>query len=684
MAVQVQYRRGTSSLWTSTNPVLAQGEPGYETDTGKFKVGDGSTVWTGLAYSSGPAGPTGPASTVAGPTGPTGSIGLTGATGPTGSTGATGATGPTGPTGSTGNTGPTGPTGSQGSQGIVGPTGPQGIQGIQGVQGNTGPTGPTGTTGGTGPTGPTGPTGTQGPTVYPAAGIANSSGTGWNASYSTTGTGTVVSLAGGPTFSYFFANTTTSTTPVLSFNAANTIAAFGSTTSSSYNQLLIQNKSTSAGASSNYVISNDIGTDSSYYGEFGMNSSTFSASTPTDFYSINNGVYFSGHDGDISVGSGNGFKLYFPWGSSGNNAHVINASGALGFSTNLGTTPSLSGTSGFGIAGQVAISGGSSAAPSWSSALNGISIGATTASTGAFTTLSASSTATLSGGTANGVAYLNGSKVLTTGSALTFDGTNLGLGVTPSAWALSGGAALQVKNAGLFGYANSAYIFANGYVNSGGGVNYIASDYATQYKAGNGQHQWYIAPSGTAGNAISFTQAMTLDNNGFFYVGATSNPASPASGVVLLGPNYGYTGTVAIGHVSGSGSGSYYSSFFYNGTAIGSITQSGTTGVLYNITSDYRLKNVVGVVSGSGDRIDALQPVEYTMKADGSSHRGFLAHQFQEVYGNSVNGTKDAVDADGKPVYQTMQSSTSEVIADLVAEIQSLRARVAKLETQKG
>ena len=59
--------------------------------------------------------------------------------------------------------------------------------------------------------------------------------------------------------------------------------------------------------------------------------------------------------------------------------------------------------------------------------INSTTIGATTASTGDFTTLSASSTVTLSGGTANGVAYLNGSKVLTTGSALTFDGATLGV-----------------------------------------------------------------------------------------------------------------------------------------------------------------------------------------------------------------------------------------------------------------
>jgi hypothetical protein len=166
-------------------------------------------------------------------------------------------------------------------------------------------------------------------------------------------------------FTTLSANTVTSTTPVLSFNAANTIASFGSTTASSYNQLIIQNASASAGASTNYVLSNNLGTDSTYYGEFGMNSSVFSASTPTDFFSINNGVYFSSHDGDVTVGSGNGFKTYLAWGTVGQSAHVINAVGAIGLSTNLGTTPANSGTSGFGTSGQVLTSAGSGAAPSW-------------------------------------------------------------------------------------------------------------------------------------------------------------------------------------------------------------------------------------------------------------------------------------------------------------------------------
>lgn len=50
MVIQIQVRRDTAANWTSNNPTLAIGEPGFETDTGKLKIGDGSTAWTGLSY----------------------------------------------------------------------------------------------------------------------------------------------------------------------------------------------------------------------------------------------------------------------------------------------------------------------------------------------------------------------------------------------------------------------------------------------------------------------------------------------------------------------------------------------------------------------------------------------------------------------------------------------------------
>ena len=55
MAIQIQFRRGLASEWTSENPILAEGELGLELDTAKYKIGDGLTAWAGLAYSSLPA-----------------------------------------------------------------------------------------------------------------------------------------------------------------------------------------------------------------------------------------------------------------------------------------------------------------------------------------------------------------------------------------------------------------------------------------------------------------------------------------------------------------------------------------------------------------------------------------------------------------------------------------------------
>lgn len=52
MSVQILFRRGTAVDWTTADPVLGSGEPGFETDTGKFKIGDGSNTWSVLQYAS--------------------------------------------------------------------------------------------------------------------------------------------------------------------------------------------------------------------------------------------------------------------------------------------------------------------------------------------------------------------------------------------------------------------------------------------------------------------------------------------------------------------------------------------------------------------------------------------------------------------------------------------------------
>lgn len=55
MALRIQFRRDTAANWTSVNPVLAEGELGLELDTDKFKIGDGTSDWGSLSYSSLPS-----------------------------------------------------------------------------------------------------------------------------------------------------------------------------------------------------------------------------------------------------------------------------------------------------------------------------------------------------------------------------------------------------------------------------------------------------------------------------------------------------------------------------------------------------------------------------------------------------------------------------------------------------
>jgi hypothetical protein len=97
---------------------------------------------------------------------------------------------------------------------------------------------------------------------------------------------------------------------------------------------------------------------------------------------------------------------------------------------------------------------------------------------------------------------------------------NLGLGVTPSAWnaAIK---ALEMPDSGFLAFANTnGNISTNAFFDTG--YKYKATAAAARYSQSSGQHLWFTAPSGTAGNAISFTQAMTLDASGNLGVGETS------------------------------------------------------------------------------------------------------------------------------------------------------------------
>ena len=96
---------------------------------------------------------------------------------------------------------------------------------------------------------------------------------------------------------------------------------------------------------------------------------------------------------------------------------------------------------------------------------------------------------------------------------------NLGLGVTPSAWT-AGGKNIEVGSAGniIQGQASQIAVIQNATFNSG--WKYSANGFASFVLQTTGQHQWFTAPSGTAGNAITFTQPMTLTAAGRLILGA--------------------------------------------------------------------------------------------------------------------------------------------------------------------
>jgi len=135
---------------------------------------------------------------------------------------------------------------------------------------------------------------------------------------------------------------------------------------------------------------------------------------------------------------------------------------------------------------------------------------------------------------------------------------NLGLGVTPSAWN-SGAKVFQASSNAVFGsYAGAMTIFQNAYVDSSGTTRYLTTGPANSYQNYSGLHAWFNATSGTAGNTIAFTQAMTLDASGRLGLG-TSSPSEKlhVSGGNVLLQQGNYFIIPDGGGAYGAGNGSY-------------------------------------------------------------------------------------------------------------------------------
>jgi hypothetical protein len=190
-------------------------------------------------------------------------------------------------------------------------------------------------------------------------------------------------------------------------------------------------------------------------------------------------------------------------------------------------------------------------------------------------------------GTTNYLPKFTGASTIGNSNLINDASGNLGLGVTPSAWALY--KAIQVQGASIANFDTSDNSIVGSNVFYGGSptdFRYISTGTSTMYRLNGGAHYWFQAPSGTAGNAISFTQAMTLDASGRLGIGTTS----PAERLSVAGAIMS-TGTIT-GHGANrttisqeGGSGAFWQSYGANTSTVGAF-------VLRQASSDFSVTRI--------------------------------------------------------------------------------------------
>jgi hypothetical protein len=171
--------------------------------------------------------------------------------------------------------------------------------------------------------------------------------------------------------------------------------------------------------------------------------------------------------------------------------------------------------------------------------------------------------------------------------------------------------------------------------------------------------------------ATNASERARIDTSGNLLVGTTSlNPSGAGTDgrVVISSANGGQSALTCYN--AGTGAVNIVSLENGNGQ-VGRIQISGTS-TSYLTSSDYRLKENIKSMTGALAKISQLKPVTYKWKVDGSDGQGFIAHELAQIVPECVGGEKDAVDANGNPQYQGID--TSFLVATLTAAIQELKA----------
>lgn len=168
-------------------------------------------------------------------------------------------------------------------------------------------------------------------------------------------------------------------------------------------------------------------------------------------------------------------------------------------------------------------------------------------------------------------------------------------------------------------------------------------------------------------------ERMRIDSNGLVLVGKTADSLS-TSGVRLATDYNSFTSTGIPVYVNRQGSDGGAVEFRRSNATVGSISVTSSV-TAYNVTSDRRAKeNIIPFTDGLST-ITALKPSQYNYITDKEvTYQGFIADELKELVPHAVTGENNAVDEDGKPIYQGVDVSF--LIPFLVSAVQQLNAKV--------
>ena len=215
--------------------------------------------------------------------------------------------------------------------------------------------------------------------------------------------------------------------------------------------------------------------------------------------------------------------------------------------------------------------------------------------------------------------------------------------------------AVGCNNSGYYITTGSSNTILGGYNGNQGGLDIRTSSNYIVLSDGDGNpRQW-------------------INGNGDIFIGCSTNPSSTVAGRFIGATSYDQRSC-------GTTTSLYQHFYFTNGNGnVGTITTNGSS-TAYNTSSDYRLKENVKPMTDALSVVAQLKPVTYDWICDKSKGQGFIAHELQTVVPDCVSGEKDAVDENGNPVYQAIDSSF--LVATLTAAIQEQQVLITDLQAR--